>query len=165
MGKVTIILKGNNAKKVFLDKISKGSGIHFKDVPKATIIIETRDSSIATEFFKNLSNRNLLDEVEFEGLKVTKNSKEKNNLGVKQKEVLIFLRCRPNQLFSAKEILQYVWISEINLERILSSLVSRNLIKQYLDSDQGIFRYYYPSDEENPEKILEKLPSVTEYFG
>mgnify|MGYP003377970988 FL=1 len=76
MGKVTIILKGNNAKKVFLDKISQDSGIHFKNVPKATITLETRDSSIAKDFFKDFSNRNLLDEVEFEGLDVNENPKE-----------------------------------------------------------------------------------------
>lgn len=170
MGKVTIILKGNNAKKVFLDKISQDSGIHFKNVPKATIILETRDSSIAKDFFKDFSNQNLLDEVEFEGLDVNENPKEKNfkNLGIKQKDVLMFLKYRPNQLFSAKEILKSIWISEVNLERILASLISRNLIQK--TEEMGIIKYYYPSNEELEKlenaKITGKNPiSVTEFFG
>ena len=168
MGKVTITLKGNNSKKFFLDKISQDSGIHFKNVPKARIIIETRDLSKATSFFKDFSNLNLLNEVEFEGLELSEvKSQEKNfkSLGIKQKKVLDFFKYKPCQPFSVKEILQQVWVSETNLKRILGSLIERNLIKK--TEMMGMIKYYYPSDEEEIKKAenTEKTSSVTEYFG
>lgn len=166
MGKVTITLKGNNSKKVFLDKISQDSGIHFKNVPKATIILETNDC-IATSFFGDFSKLNLLNEVEFKGLDVTTEvkSQEKNfkSLGIKQKEVLQFLKSRPMQSFSTREILQNVWVSETNLKRILVSLIERNLIKK--TTNIGMVKYYYPSNDVEFEKTQKIPDSVTEYFG
>lgn len=61
-----VILKGENAKKYFLERITADKGIRFKEIPEGDITLEERGSSVeTTEIFRDLLERKLLEEVEF----------------------------------------------------------------------------------------------------
>lgn len=81
-----VILKGENAKKYFLERITADKGIQFKKFPEGDITLEERGSSVeTTEIFRDLLERKLLDEVEFKTGEYEENTEIKEEKG-KEKE-------------------------------------------------------------------------------
>lgn len=81
-----VILKGENAKKYFLERITADKGIRFKEIPEGDITLEERGSSVeTTEIFRDLLERKLLDEVEFKTGEYEENTEIKEEKG-KEKE-------------------------------------------------------------------------------
>ena len=57
-----VILKGENSKKYFLERITADKGIRFKEIPEGDITLEERGSSVeTTEIFRDLLERKLLE--------------------------------------------------------------------------------------------------------
>lgn len=86
-----VILKGENAKKYFLERITADKGIRFKEFPEGDITLEERGSSVeTTEIFRDLLERKLLEEVEFktgEYEKKTELKKEKRHEEAEKTEI------------------------------------------------------------------------------
>lgn len=86
-----VILKGENAKKYFLERITADKGIRFKEIPEGDITLEERGSSVeTTEIFRDLLERKLLEEVEFktgEYEKKTELKKEKRHEEAEKTEI------------------------------------------------------------------------------
>lgn len=86
-----VILKGENAKKYFLERITADKGIRFKEIPEGDITLQERGSSVeTTEIFRDLLERKLLEEVEFktgEYEKKTELKKEKRHEEAEKTEI------------------------------------------------------------------------------
>ena len=103
-----IVVVGENAKRYFLNEIQRKAGTPFIATPTEPIIItDQSDSEWYLEFFKNIKQLNLTDEVEF--LSKTNSKKDpkeeiktKSKLGKIQRKVLIFLEENEGKKFSKK---------------------------------------------------------------
>ena len=155
---IIIEFKGRKAKEYILNKMTKGSGIRFKEIPKESIVIEETGKSTRTnEIFDDLINLKVIDEVEFKTpksdefpenpteIEVTKKEKMTKGLGNTQIEVLKFLKEHHEEKFSIKELSIAMEIDMWNAERILKNLDKRNLIERVRMC--GVDEYFFLHEE------------------
>ena len=121
--------------------MSKSIGVRFAKIPKEELVIEEQgDSKISEEIFKDLLFMNLLDEVKFKVSTPIKPAAEKVSSQIKvpnkkrlscfQKKVLDFMMKHEREEFSINSLSSSIdyKFTETHLERILESLLKRNLI-------------------------------------
>ena len=154
-----VILKGENAKKYFLERITADKGIQFKKFPEGDITLEERGSSVeTTEIFRDLLEMKLLDEVEFktgeyeenteieekeqeeevrkeekkeEIITPSKSKKRKSSkgLGDSQRAILDYLKGHEAGR-TINDMIQDTIHSKCRLRQILQSLMERKLIER-----------------------------------
>ena len=152
-----VILKGENSKKYFLERITADKGIRFKEIPEGDITLEERGSSVeTTEIFRDLLEMKLLDEVEFktgeyeenteieekeqeeevrkeekkeEIITPSKSKKRKSSkgLGDSQRAILDYLKGHEAGR-TINDMIQDTIHSKCRLRQILQSLMERNLV-------------------------------------
>lgn len=139
-----IVVVGENAKRYFLNEIQKKAGTPFIATPTEPIIItDQSDSEWYLEFFKNIKQLNLTDEVTF--LSKTNSKKDpkeeiktKSKLGKIQRKVLIFLEENEGKKFSKKEISDALDLYQYVAKRALNNLAEKGLIKK--DENEKFFK-------------------------
>lgn len=175
---ITITLKGENAKRYFLERTTEKLGVRFQQIPKESLILEEiGDSKMAVEIFKEALEMNFLEDVEFQVGKITEQTEGENvesenlpsstkgtpnrkGLGDDQREILNFMENHKGEEFSINNLSIATNYIKSKLRTILPSLVKRNLIER--KKIKNGYVYFCIAENDTVDEKVELIPETTE---